>query len=230
MFADVAQDEPVVEAEPGFEGEVAAFNLFAYLSRSDVTWNPSVVSACKDSLYCPTTEEYILPVIHGNDRVEWFVQLSDEIRWEVEDRDTGAVRAKVVDEGGRRGGHAGRHPPPGLLAQAVDAAGLGERLARASRAGRLGQGPRLPGRLLVGGACSGRADEAVHRRRVRRRRRRRRRWRSSTPTTARCWPRWPRRARADVDRAVDGGQGRRSTAGARRRRPSGAGCSSGSPT
>ncbi len=34
MFADVPQDEPEVEAEPGFEGEVAAFNLFAYLSRS----------------------------------------------------------------------------------------------------------------------------------------------------------------------------------------------------
>jgi hypothetical protein len=100
MFADVAQDEPVVEAEPGFESEVAAFNLFAYLSRSDVTWNPSVVSACKASLYCPTTEEYILPIIHGNDRVEWFVQLSDEIRWDVEDRDTGAVRAKVVMRAG----------------------------------------------------------------------------------------------------------------------------------
>ena len=62
----------------------------------DVTWNPSVVSVCKDSLYCPTTEEYILPIIHGNDRVEWFVQLSDEIHWDVEDRDTGAARAKVV--------------------------------------------------------------------------------------------------------------------------------------
>ena len=96
MFADVAQDEPEVHAEPGFEDEVAAFNLFAYLAASDVTWNPSVVSVCKDSLYCPTTEEYILPVIHGNDRVEWFVQLSDEIRWDVEDRDTGAPRAKVT--------------------------------------------------------------------------------------------------------------------------------------
>ncbi|HEU5160789.1 MAG TPA: hypothetical protein VFU43_27580 [Streptosporangiaceae bacterium] len=96
MFADVAQDEPLVEAEPGFEGEVSSFNLFAYLSRSDVTWNPSVASACKDSLFCPTTEEYILPIIHGNDRVEWFVQLSDEITWEVEDRDTGTVRARVV--------------------------------------------------------------------------------------------------------------------------------------
>jgi len=100
MFADVAQDEPEVHAEPGFEGEVAAFSLFAYLSRSDVTWNPSVVSQCKASLYCPTTEEYILPVIHGNDRVEWFIQLSDEIRWEVEDRDTGKPRAKVVMKAG----------------------------------------------------------------------------------------------------------------------------------
>jgi hypothetical protein len=100
MFLDVEQTEPVVEAEPGFEGEVAAFNLFSYLSRSDVTWNPSVVSACKDSLFCPTTEEYILPIIHGNDRVEWFVQLSDEIHWEVEDRDTGALRARVVMKAG----------------------------------------------------------------------------------------------------------------------------------
>jgi hypothetical protein len=100
MFKDVDQSEPVVEAEPGFENEVAAFNLFAYLSRSDVTWNPSVVSQCKDSLFCPTTEEYILPIIHGNDRVEWFVQLSDQITWEVEDRDTGARRSRVTMKAG----------------------------------------------------------------------------------------------------------------------------------
>jgi Hydroquinone 1,2-dioxygenase large subunit N-terminal len=96
QFADVPQDEPEVYPEPGFEGEVVAYSLFAYLSRSPVTWNPSVVSVCRDSLYCPTTEEYILPIIHGNDRVEWFVQLSDEIHWDVEDRDTGAKRAKVI--------------------------------------------------------------------------------------------------------------------------------------
>ena len=100
MFADVPQDAPEVHAEPGFEDEVAAFNLFAYLSRSDVTWNPSVVTVCKNSLYCPTTEEYILPVVHGNDRVEWFVQLSDEIVWDVQDRDTGAARAKVTMKAG----------------------------------------------------------------------------------------------------------------------------------
>jgi hypothetical protein len=99
-FTDVPQDAPEVHAEPGFEDQVVSVNLFAYLSRSDVTWNPSVVSVCKNSLYCPTTEEYILPIIHGNDRVEWFVQLSDEIQWEVEDRDTGAVRARVTMRAG----------------------------------------------------------------------------------------------------------------------------------
>jgi hypothetical protein len=100
MFADVPQDEPEVHAEPGYEDQVAAFNLFAYLSRSDVTWNPSVVSVCKDSLYCPTTEEYILPIVHGNDRVEWFLQLSDEIHWDVQDRETGKPRARVIMRAG----------------------------------------------------------------------------------------------------------------------------------
>jgi Hydroquinone 1,2-dioxygenase large subunit N-terminal len=96
QFADVDQSEPEVHAEPGFEDEVHAFNFFAYLSRSDVTWNPSVTSVVKDSLLCPTTEEYVLPIIHGNDRVEWFVQLSDEIHWDVQDRETGVPRARVV--------------------------------------------------------------------------------------------------------------------------------------
>jgi hypothetical protein len=100
MFADVPQDEPEIHAEPGFENEVAAYNLFAYISRSDVTWNPSVVSVCKASLYCPTSEEYTLPVFHGNDRIEWFLQLTDEITWEVQDRDSGAPRAKVVMKAG----------------------------------------------------------------------------------------------------------------------------------
>lgn len=95
-FVDVTQDEPEVSVEPGFEGKLHAFNLFKYLSRSDVTWNPSVTSVCRESLYCPTTEEYILPIIHGNDRVEWFVQLSDEIDWEVSDKETGKPRARVL--------------------------------------------------------------------------------------------------------------------------------------
>ncbi len=99
-FADVSQEEPEVYAEPGFEGEVSAFNLFAFLSRSDVTWNPSVTSVCGRSLACPTTEEYILPIKHGNDRIEWFIQLSDQIEWEIEDKHTGAPRAKVMMKAG----------------------------------------------------------------------------------------------------------------------------------
>jgi hypothetical protein len=99
-FADVSQEEPEIKAEPGFEKELHGFNLFRYLSRSDVTWNPSVTSVCKASLFCPTTEEYILPIIHGNDRVEWFVQLSDEITWEVSDRETGRPRARLVMKAG----------------------------------------------------------------------------------------------------------------------------------
>ncbi|MCY1175789.1 hypothetical protein D9M73_160420 [compost metagenome] len=96
QFLDVPQDEPEVHAAEGFEGELHAFNLFKYLSRSDVTWNPSVSSVCKASLFCPTTEEFILPVFHGNDRVEWFLQLSDEIIWDVADKDDGAPRARIT--------------------------------------------------------------------------------------------------------------------------------------
>ena len=99
-FVDVAQDEPEIRAEPGYEGKLQAFNLFKYLSRSDVTWNPSVTSVCRESLFCPTTEEYILPIIHGNDRVEWFVQLSDEIEWDVSDKETGRPRARVLMKAG----------------------------------------------------------------------------------------------------------------------------------
>ena len=100
QFQDVPQDQPEIHAEPGFESEVHAFNLFGYLSRSDVTWNPSVCSVVKDSLMCPTTEEHILPIFHGNDRVEWFIQACDEIIWDVEDGSTGKPRAKVVMKAG----------------------------------------------------------------------------------------------------------------------------------
>ena len=100
MFADVPQDQPKVEAEPGFEAEVSAYNLFGYLSRSDVTWNPSVCSVVKDSLFCPTSEEFILPVDHGNDRCEWFVVLTDEIVWDVKDKNSGKNRARVIMKAG----------------------------------------------------------------------------------------------------------------------------------
>jgi hypothetical protein len=100
QFHDVGQDQPEVHAAPGFEGRVHAFNLYGYLSRSDVTWNPSVCSVVKDSLLCPTTEEHVLPITHGNDRVEWFVQVSDEIIWDIEDKVTGKPLAKVVMKAG----------------------------------------------------------------------------------------------------------------------------------
>ena len=100
MFEDVSQDQPEVYPESGFENEVSAFNLFGYLSRSDVTWNPSVTSVCKQSLFCPTTEEFVLPVFHGNDRVEWFIQATDEIIWDVDDKNTGAPMAKVTMRAG----------------------------------------------------------------------------------------------------------------------------------
>ncbi len=100
MFADVEQDEPEVHAEEGFENEISAYNLFAYLSRSDVTWNPSVCSVLHESLFCPTSEEFILPIDHGNDRCEWFCQLSDEIIWDIKDGATGRNRAKVIMRAG----------------------------------------------------------------------------------------------------------------------------------
>ena len=100
QFNDMPTDQPEVHAEPGFENEVHAFNFFDYVSRSDVTWNPSVVSCVKDSQFCATTEEHILPITHGNDRVEWFIQASDEIIWDVDDRATGKPRAKVIMKAG----------------------------------------------------------------------------------------------------------------------------------
>lgn len=99
-FTDVAQDEPQVHVEPGFEGRLGGFNLFRYLSRSPVTWNPSICAVIRNSAYCPTTEEFILPVEHGNDRVEWFVQLSDEIEWTVKDKATAEPRARVIMKAG----------------------------------------------------------------------------------------------------------------------------------
>ncbi|MCP5144896.1 MAG: hydroxyquinol 1,2-dioxygenase [Gammaproteobacteria bacterium] len=99
-FADVSQDAPELHPEPGFENEVHAFNLFAFLSRSQVTWNPSFTSVVKNSFMCPTTEEHILPIIHGNDRVEWFFQMCDEIHWNCDHKETGEPLARVIMKAG----------------------------------------------------------------------------------------------------------------------------------
>ena len=99
-FADVPQNEPELHPEPGFENEVHAFNLFSFLSRSQVTWNPSFTSVVKYSFMCPTTEEHILPIIHANDRVEWFFQMCDEIHWDCADKTTGRPLARVIMKAG----------------------------------------------------------------------------------------------------------------------------------
>jgi hypothetical protein len=99
-FADVPQSEPELHPEPGFENEVHAFNLFGFLSRSQVTWNPSFTSVVKYSFMCPTTEEHILPIIHGSDRVEWFFQMCDEIHWDCADKNTGKPLARVIMKAG----------------------------------------------------------------------------------------------------------------------------------
>ena len=99
-FADVPQDEPELHPEPGFENEVHAFSLFAFLSRSQVTWNPRFTSVVKYSFMCPTTEEHILPIIHANDRVEWFFQMCDEIHWDCADKTTGKPLARVIMKAG----------------------------------------------------------------------------------------------------------------------------------
>ena len=99
-FADVSQDEPELHPEPGFENEVHAFSLFGFLSRSQVTWNPSFTSVVKYSYMCPTTEEHILPIMHSNDRVEWFFQMSDSIDWDCAHKDTGKPLARVIMKAG----------------------------------------------------------------------------------------------------------------------------------
>jgi Hydroquinone 1,2-dioxygenase large subunit N-terminal len=99
-FADLEFDKPEVHAEKGFEGQLNAINLFDHIARSDVTWNPSVASVTQASIFCVTSEEHMLPVIHGNDRNEWFIQLSDEIHWQIQDKNTGNPRGRIVMKAG----------------------------------------------------------------------------------------------------------------------------------
>ncbi len=42
----------------------------------------------------------MLPVIHGNDRNEWFIQLSDEIHWNIQDKNTGNPRGRIIMKSG----------------------------------------------------------------------------------------------------------------------------------
>lgn len=99
-FADLKFEKPEVHTEKGFEGQLNAINLFDHIARSDVTWNPSVASITGASIFCVTSEEHMLPVIHGNDRNEWFIQLSDEIHWNIQDKNTGNPRGRIIMKAG----------------------------------------------------------------------------------------------------------------------------------
>lgn len=99
-FADLDFDTPDIACEPGFEGQLHAINVFEHIARSDVTWNPSISAVAGGNICCVTSEEHMLPVIHGNDRNEWFIQLSDEIHWNIADKESGAPRGRVVMKAG----------------------------------------------------------------------------------------------------------------------------------
>ena len=99
-FADLDYEAPTIECEPGFEGQLHAIDLFNHIARSNVTWNPSISAVAGGNICCVTSEEHMLPVIHGNDRNEWFIQLSDEIHWNIADKNTGAPRGRVVMRAG----------------------------------------------------------------------------------------------------------------------------------
>lgn len=99
-FSDLRLDQPDVHAEPGFEGKIHALSVFDHIARSEVTWIPSTTSITMNSIFCMSSEEHTLPVTHGNDRPEWFIQLTDEIHWQIQDKDSGAPRGRVIMRAG----------------------------------------------------------------------------------------------------------------------------------
>ena len=149
-FADVAQHEPQIEAEAGYEDEVCSFNLFAYLSRSDVTWNP-FGRVCVQGK--PLLPDYrgVHPAGHPWQRSRRVVCSAQ--RRNPMGRGRSRHRREASEghhEGRRRGRDARRHSPPGLLAQAFHAARVGERLAAHPRDDRQGRGISSPSRVLRG--------------------------------------------------------------------------------
>ena len=56
--------------------------------------------SCTKVSFAPPRKSSSCPSSTGNDRVEWFVQLSDAIIWDVKDKETGRARAKVTMRAG----------------------------------------------------------------------------------------------------------------------------------
>ena len=201
MFADVPRTSRRSRPSRASRARSRAFNLFAYLSRSDVTWNPSVVlGGARTACTARPRRSTSCRSIHGNDRVEWFVQLSDEIHWDVEDRDTGRPRAqgrsmKAGDVAAMPADirHQGYSPKRSMLlvwenalaasCRDADRQRRGARTIRSSFVRGAGQTPCQTQRLLfIGGEFVDAVDGG------------RRSPSRSTRTTARCSPRSPRRA------------------------------------
>ena len=154
-FHDVPQDKPEVHVEPGFEKEIGAVNLFAFLSRSDVTWNPSITSVVQDEPLLPD-DRGIHPADQARQRPRRMVHPALG-RDQVGGRGQGDGKAarQGDHEGGRRRGHAGRYPPSRLQLEAVDAARVGERQPRHRPDARGRRDPALSRRVLI--AASGAA-------------------------------------------------------------------------
>jgi hypothetical protein len=99
-LTELVGSDPVIEVQPGYEGQVHAINFYDYLSRQDYVWMPAVCVKIKHNWLCASVEENDMPLIHKNDRIEWFVQLSDSIIWDIMDGQTGAPTSRVVMKSG----------------------------------------------------------------------------------------------------------------------------------
>jgi len=97
---NVIYSPPEIFAEPGFEDELVAYDISEHLACQKPTWCPGVCSMVQDSGVCMTSEGFDLNLWHRNDRFEWFVQLSNEIRWDVEDGENGEKRARIIMKAG----------------------------------------------------------------------------------------------------------------------------------
>jgi hypothetical protein len=91
---------PQIDVKPGYENQVHAFNFYDYLARQDYVWMPAVCAKVKHNWLCASVEENDMPLTHKNDRIEWFLMLSDQIIWDIMDGESGTPRSRVVMKSG----------------------------------------------------------------------------------------------------------------------------------